>query len=180
MARGAVRMSAAERREAVLRAAQIEFGHGGYAGTSTESIARRVGVSQPYLFRLFPSKRALFLATVERCFDNLAELFEETGRGRTGEDALAELGKAYNALLDNREVLQMQLQMWSYACQDDEVRQVARRRLGALWQQVERISGADDQRVMTFMASGMLLNVFAALGLPRIKEQLGESLTGLL
>src|SRR2546430_11321780 len=162
-------MSAAERRESVLRAAQIEFGSGGFSGTTTETIARRVGVSQPYLFRLFPSKKALFLATMERCFDNLGRLFEESGKGRTGEEALVEMGRAYNALLDNREMLQMQLQMWSTACQDDDVRQLARRRLGELWQQVQRISGANDQRVMMFMASGMLLNVFAALGLPRIK-----------
>jgi AcrR family transcriptional regulator len=77
-------MSAAERREAVLRAARIEFGAGGYAGTGTESIARRAGVSQPYLFRLFPSKKALFLATVDRCFDDLGELFERAAGGRTG------------------------------------------------------------------------------------------------
>jgi AcrR family transcriptional regulator len=172
-------MSADERREAVLRAAQIEFGGGGFAGTSTEAIARRVGVSQPYLFRLFPSKKALFLATIERCFDNLTALFDESSKGFAGEEALTEMGRAYNALLDNREILQMQLQMWAAACQDDEVRAVTRRRLGRLWRQVERISGLDDQRIMTFMASGMLLNVFAALGLPRIKEQLGESLTSL-
>jgi len=172
-------MSASERRESVLRAAQIEFGTGGYSGTTTEAIARRVGVSQPYLFRLFPSKKALFLAAMERCFDSLTTIFEEAGTDLTGEESLAAMGRAYNALLDNREVLQMQLQMWSTACQDDEVRHLARRRLSDLWQQVQRISGADDQRVMMFMASGMLLNVFAALGLPRIKEQLGEALTGL-
>jgi len=162
-------MSASERRESVLRAAQIEFGTGGYSGTTTEAIARRGGVSQPYLFRLFPATKALVLAAI----------FEEAGTDLTGEESLAAMGRAYNALLDNREVLQMQLQMWSTACQDDEVRHLARRRLSDLWQQVQRISGADDQRVMMFMASGMLLNVFAALGLPRIKEQLGEALTGL-
>ncbi len=172
-------MSAAERRESVLRAAQIEFGSGGYAGTSTEAIARRVGVSQPYLFRLFPSKKALFLATMQHCFDGLRDLFDATGRGLTGEAALTEMGRAYNALLDNRDALQMQLQMWAAACQDEEVRELARRRLGEIWLQVERISGAEDMRVMQFMASGMLLNVFAALGLPRIREQLGEALTGL-
>jgi len=172
-------MSAAERRESVLRAAQIGFGTGGYAGTTTEAIARRVGVSQPYLFRLFPSKKALFLATVERCFDSLRTLFDSTAGDLTGEEALAEMGRAYNALLDNREILQLQLQTWAVACQDDDVRQAARRGFSELWLQVQRISGADDQRVMMFMASGMLLNVFAALDLPRIKEQLGEALTGL-
>jgi AcrR family transcriptional regulator len=172
-------MSAAERREAVLRAAQIEFGLGGYEGTTTEAIARRVGVSQPYLFRLFPSKKALFLATVERCFDKLTRLVDSAAEGLTGEEALMAIGRAYNAQLDNRDILQLQLQMWAAACHDEEVRAVVRRRLSALWRQAERLSGADDQRIMTFMASGMLLNVFAALELPRIKEHLGDALNGL-
>src|SRR6266436_3605970 len=62
------RMPATERREAVLAAAVTEFAARGLAGTSTEDVARRAGISQPYLFRLFPTKKALFLALVERCF----------------------------------------------------------------------------------------------------------------
>jgi len=172
-------MSAEERREVVLDAAMIEFGRAGYVGTSTEAIARRVGVSQPYLFRLFPSKKALFLATIERCFDTIVALFESSGRDLTGEEALVAMGAAYNGLLDDRAVLQAQLQMWAAACQDDEVRDLTRRRMGGLWQVAQRISGADDQRVMQFMAGGMLLNVMAAMDLPRIKTHLGEALTGL-
>lgn len=172
-------MSAAERRRAVLRAAQIEFGANGYAGTSTEAIARRVGVSQPYLFRLFASKKALFLSTIDDCFDRLERMFDEAAGDLTGEEALQAMGRAYNAQLDQRELLQLQLQMWASACHDEEVRNAARRRMARLWRQVERISGADDHRVMMFMASGMLLNIFAAMELPRIKEQLGEALTGL-
>jgi AcrR family transcriptional regulator len=176
---GGSRMSAAERREMVLNAAQIEFGRSGLEGASTEAIARRVGVSQPYLFRLFPSKKAIFLASIDRCYDRLETRFEAATEGLTGEEALAAMGRSYNELLDNREVLQMQLQMWSTACQDEEVRHATRRRLSRLWLQVERISGADQMRIMQFFASGMLLNVFAALELPRIKEQLGEALTGI-
>ena len=174
-----VRMSAAERREMVLAAATVEFGAHGLNGASTEAIARRVGVSQPYLFRLFPSKKAIFLAAVELCYERLYEIFDKAGTGLTGEEALAAMGRGYNELLDNREMLQMQLQMWATACQDDEVRAATRRGLSRLWLQAERISGADQMRIMQFFASGMLLNVFAALELPRIKEQLGEALTGL-
>jgi len=145
----------------------------------TKVIAKRVGVSQPYLFRLFPSKKAIFLECIERCFDQISAMFDEAAGDQTGEEALMAMGRAYNALLDDRPVLQMQLHMWAAACADDEVRRVARRRMARLWQQAERISGADAQRVMQFIASGMLLNVFAAMELPRIKEQLGEALTGL-
>ena len=173
-------MSAEERRECVLEAAMIEFGVTGYVGTPTEAIARRVGVSQPYLFRLFPSKKAIFLATIDRCFDRIIALFVESGSGKRGEDALAAMGAAYNSLLDDRAILQLQLQMWSAACQDDDVRDVARGRMADIWSAVQSISGEDDLRVMQFLASGMLLNVQAALDLPRVKGQLGHALIGLV
>jgi AcrR family transcriptional regulator len=172
-------MSAEQRRAAVLRAARDEFGMGGFSGTSTEAIARRVGVSQPYLFRLFPTKKAIFLATIDDCFNQVEGLFERAAEGLTGEEALKAMGRAYKTLLDDKGTLQMQLQMWSTACHDDDVRALARRRVSGLWRQAVRLSGADDQRIMQFLASGMLLNVMAAMDLPRIREQLGEALTGL-
>jgi AcrR family transcriptional regulator len=174
-----MRMSAERRRGLVLDAARLEFAQRGYEATTTEAIARRVGVSQPYLFRLFPSKKAIFLASVEVCFDLLERMFEESSAGLAGEEALTAIGTAYNALLDDRAMLQLQLQMWSAACGDDDVRELARSRLARLWRYVDRVSGADPVRVMQFMSHGMLLNVFAALELPRVKEQLGESLMGL-
>jgi AcrR family transcriptional regulator len=172
-------MSADERREAVLEAAMIEFGLGGFEGTSTEAIARRVGVSQPYLFRLFPSKKAIFLAAVERCFDSVQALFETAADGVVGEEAFHSMGAAYNGLLDDRRILQMQLQVWATACHDEEVRELTRRRMGGLWATAQRVTGGDDQRVMQFMAAGMLLNVMGAMDIARIKDQLGESLAGL-
>ncbi|MGC9670097.1 TetR/AcrR family transcriptional regulator [Planosporangium sp. 12N6] len=175
MGSGSTRMSAAERREAVLRAARVEFGAGGYAATSTEAIARRVGVSQPYLFRLFPSKKALFLATVDRCFDDMRDLFTRAAGDRVGGEALRDMGHAYNSLLDNREILQMQLQTWAAACQDGDVRVLARKRLSELWHLVERISGADTEQVVAFMGRGMLLNVLAAVELPRMQDQLEDA-----
>ncbi|MDQ7910548.1 helix-turn-helix domain-containing protein [Phytohabitans sp. ZYX-F-186] len=172
-------MSAEDRRVAVLRAAREEFGLSGLNGASTEAIARRVGVSQPYLFRLFPTKKAIFLASINHCFDFVESLFEETAAGLTGEEALKEMGRAYKSLLGDKATLQMQLQMWAAACHDDEIRQLARDRVSRLWRQVVRLSGADDHRVMQFLGAGMLLNVMAAMDLPGIDEQLGEALTGL-
>ena len=48
-------MSAEERREDVLRAAAAAFADGGYQGTTTQDVAERAGISQPYIFRLFSS-----------------------------------------------------------------------------------------------------------------------------
>jgi AcrR family transcriptional regulator len=171
-------MSADSRRELVLDAAQTEFAHGGYESTTTEAIANRVGVSQPYLFRLFPSKKAILLAAMERCFVRLEAMFGEAAENLTGEAALVEMGHAYKKLLNDRSILQMQLQMWALACGDAEIRELARDRMNRLWEQVKRLTGAGDARVTQFVAGGMLLNVAAAIELPRLTDHLGESLTG--
>ena len=59
-------MSAEDRKEQVIRAAVTEFAIRGLEGTSTSDIAKRVGVSKPYLFRLFPTKKELFIAACVR------------------------------------------------------------------------------------------------------------------
>ena len=77
------RRSAEDRREEIVGIAFRHFAEGGYHGTSTEAIAREAGISQPYLFRLFRTKRELFLACVDRCF---AQRQRGVPRGRGGRD----------------------------------------------------------------------------------------------
>ena len=158
------RKTAAERREEILIAALEEFGEHGLHGTSTDSIARRAGVSQPYLFRLFGTKKQLYVEVVKRCLRETLELFQETSAGKRGEEALDAIGEAYVALLRNRTRLRAQMQAYA-DCDDPEVRAVVREGYGALVEYVERISGADAERVRDFFAFGMLLNVFASMGL---------------
>src|SRR5664280_3592213 len=100
------RVPAAERREELISAAVHEFAHGGLHGTPVERIARRVGVAQPYVFSLFPSKRDLFLAALQRGFDRVAETFRAAaaeyaeGRGPADcEDTLEAMGCAYKEML---------------------------------------------------------------------------------
>src|SRR5437764_12193533 len=95
----ALRLSAAERKEAVLEAALVEFAEAGYEGTSTEVIARRAGISQPYLFRLFGTKKELFKVSVARCFRETLETFQRAAEGHRGDEALHALGEAYMLLL---------------------------------------------------------------------------------
>ena len=90
----ATRQTAGERREAVLAAALVAFAQGGLYGTSTEDIARAAGISQPYLFRLFGTKKKLFVATVERCMADTLELFRAAAGDRRGEEALEAMGRA--------------------------------------------------------------------------------------
>jgi AcrR family transcriptional regulator len=164
------RMPAAERREIVLEAAVAEFAVHGLAGTSTEDVARRAGISQPYLFRLFPTKKALFLALVERCFRRIEDAFTAAAGDRAGEEALAAMGDAYERLLEDRTLLLMQMQ--AYAASDDaEIQAATRAAYKRLWELTEKLTGLPFEAVVAFFAMGMLINVAAALDLPAVDER---------
>jgi AcrR family transcriptional regulator len=165
------RVPAAERREELISAAVVEFAKGGLHGTPVERIARRVGVAQPYVFSLFPSKRDLFLAALERGFQRVANTFAgaaadyREGRAPADcEDALQAMGRAYKELLANdRDSLMLQLQSYA-ACDDELVRTRVRRCYAELVAFAGELSGADAERLDDFFRHGMALNVAAALG----------------
>lgn len=159
----AARQTAGERREAVLAAAQVVFARGGLHGTSTEEIAAAAGISQPYLFRLFGTKKRLFVATVERCMEETLELFRTAAGDLRGEDALQAMGEAYVAMVTgDRTRLLIQLQAYA-ACDDPDVREAVRTGFGTLHLFVETVSGLDEEAVARWFAQGMLLNVVAAM-----------------
>jgi AcrR family transcriptional regulator len=163
-------MPATERREMVLEAAVAEFAVRGLAGTSTEDVARRAGISQPYLFRLFPTKKALFLALIGRCFDRVQDTFTTAAGDLTGDEALAAMADSYTRLLDDRTLLLLQMQIYA-ACSDLEIRDATRAAYKRLWEMVERITGLPFQTVVDFFAVGMLMNVAAAMDLPSVDER---------
>jgi len=160
----APRQTADERREAVLIAATHEFAVKGLHGASTEDIARAAGISQPYLFRLFGTKKELYLETVRRCLSQTLELFQEAAEGKHGEEALKSIGQAYRGLLADRTRLRGQMQAYA-DCDDAEVREVVREGYGRLVEYVEGVSGSGPERIRDFFAFGMLLNVFASMDL---------------
>ena len=160
-----VRKSQAERREEILEAALEEFAEHGYHGGSTEGIARRAGISQPYVFRLFGTKQELFKAVVARCFRETLELFQRAAEGKRGQDALAAMGDAYvEQLTADRRRLKLQMQAYA-ASEETAISEVVRQGFGDLVAYVERVSGLDARDVSAFFAKGMLLNVFASMGL---------------
>ena len=165
-----LRMPAAERRELVLGVAVAEFSKHGLAGPSTEEVARQAGISQPYLFRLFPTKKSLFVALIERCFQRVKDVFAAAADGLTGDEALAAMGDAYEQLLEDRTLLQLQMQFYA-ACHDPEVRDATRAGFKGLWELAERLTGLPFQTVVDFFAVGMLMNVAAAMDLPSVDER---------
>jgi AcrR family transcriptional regulator len=176
MATTTERKSKEERREQVLDAALDVFAEHGLAGASTEEIARRAGISQPYLFRLFRTKKELFIASVERCFLETRHMFERAAEGQSGEDALLAMGKAYREVIrSNPNYLRHQLQSYA-ACEDQEICSVVRKGYGELVQMVERVSGVDAEQLSAFFARGMLLNVVASMDLLDAKEHWAQKL----
>lgn len=164
------RISADERRAEVIAAAVTAFASGGYAGTSTETIADLAGVSQPYVFRLFGSKQHLFLAAVDRAFERITLAFESAARTPDPDPppgmhpVLSAMARAYGRLLADRSLLRIQLH--AYAASDDAtVGAFVRERYATLVHRVSQLSGVPAAELRPFFAEGMLLTVAAALGL---------------
>jgi AcrR family transcriptional regulator len=169
------RKTAGERRDEILDAALVEFAERGLHGASTEEIARRAGISQPYVFRLFGSKKDLFKAAVSRCFRETLETFQRAAEGKRGEEALQAMGTAYQDLLADRNRLRAQMQAYA-ACDDPEICLVVRDGYGDIVSYVERVSGLPPLEVTKFFATGMLINVIASMDLYERPEAWSERL----
>ena len=105
----------------MLNAAIVEFARSGYAGTSTEAIAARAGISQPYLFRLFGTKKDLFIATYNTVASRIEEAFAAITREFEGEEAMVAMGMAYLELLQDPDLLQVQLHGFVAAAADPDI-----------------------------------------------------------
>ena len=157
------RKSKEERREDILDAAIAEFAAKGLHGASTDEIARLAGISQPYVFRLFGTKKELYLAVIARCFRQTLEVFQRVAEGKRGEEALHAIGQAYGQLLESDRVY-LRAQMQAYAaCEDPEICAVVRAGFGDLVTYVERVSGVGSEELAMFFSGGMLMNVLSSM-----------------
>jgi AcrR family transcriptional regulator len=161
------RLSADQRREQVVKAAIVEFAEQGYQAASTAAIARRAGISQPYIYALFPSKQDLFIAVHDEVIGRIRRAFTEAaGRGNGPAEKLDRMGEVYAGLISDRDALRAQLQ--TYATGDPVIQAHAARCYRDLYNEVIRLSGAAPVEVSMFFACGMLANVTIALGLDDI------------
>ena len=162
-----MRKSADERREEILAVALRHFAAGGYHGTSTEVIAKEAGISQPYLFRLFRTKRELFLACNDRACEKVIDAFRRAAAAAPAGERLHAMGHAYvSELLPDRHAILMMMQGYA-AVSDPEIQEHVRRRYGDVVSEVAELAGAGPEDVWSFCATGMLLNIVAALDLER-------------
>jgi AcrR family transcriptional regulator len=167
--------TAEERRETLVESAVHVFAERGFHGTPTADIARAAGISQAYLFRLFPTKAELYVAAVERCFGRTLAAFKAAADGAP--EPLEAMGKAYVALLEDRTALLGQLQAHAAAVNDPAVRDAVRRGFAELYEFVAGVSQGSDEEIQAWFAHGMLLNVLAAIDALGVDEPWARALT---
>jgi len=153
-----VRMSGEERREQILRAARRVFAEGGFAAT-TDEVARAAAISQPYVVRLFGSKRDLFLEVYRQAVDDVLVTLGTASREPDPGEAM---GRAYFELIEDRDLLRLVMQGF-IASTDDEVGAAARHCLGEAYRLYVEATGASNEQGRQFVAFGMLMNVLVAV-----------------
>jgi AcrR family transcriptional regulator len=135
-----------ERRADVIEAALIEFGKGGYKGTSTLVFAEGAGIQQPYIYAIFKNKSELFLACHKALNERLLTVYREhAGDSDSPGERLANMRGAYRRLLEDDTWAQCQLQVLA-AGGNSELRPPIRREFDRLFGQIVEISGPPRPR----------------------------------
>ncbi len=153
------RLTAEERTDQLISAAVTAFSLGGYAGTTTDQVARLAGVSQPYVIRIFRTKQELFIAAVRRACDQIGVRFAEAA---AREATLASLGAAYRGLLADRELITLMLHGFT-ASADPAIGEPVRQKFGELFESVRDLTGCTTEEARDFFGIGMLLTCLGAM-----------------
>ncbi|NSC19982.1 TetR/AcrR family transcriptional regulator [Streptomyces albus subsp. chlorinus] len=159
--------TAEERRRTVLATALGAFAARGYWGTTTTEVAKAAGISQAYVYRLFPNKEVLFVAVVEHCFVQVRASLEQgvaDASGSSPDVVLAAMGDAYSRLISDNDLMLIQLHAQAAAVSEPAVREAVRQGYARLVEYVRGASGGSDQQVQDFFARGMLCHLIVSAG----------------
>jgi TetR/AcrR family transcriptional repressor of nem operon len=131
---------AAVRREAILDAAIRVFAHCPYAAARTADIASEAGIAEGTIFRIFKTKRELYLAAVARSMGSIADTWQAlTARTPHPAAALTALGRWYQeGVRTDPDPFHLRLRAIAEA-EDEAVRTVLRDGYGALQQLVAQL-----------------------------------------
>lgn len=161
----ASRIPAIERRELILDAATNVFGELGYAGATTDQVAKAAGISQPYVVRMFGSKENLFVEVMERTCERILEVFR-TAMADTDDPRPvgARIGAAYVDLIEDRGIMLSLMQGFMLGS-DPRIGPVARNGFMRIYRELRDVGGFDPVQIREFLANGMLINTLLATGL---------------
>jgi len=136
-----VRMAAPARREALIDTACGVFARSSYRGTTTKAIAAEAGVTEPILYRHFPSKRDLYLACLNAAWARVQALWEKALAGEPDPGSwLQAMGVAYLTAKDKRtRLVDLWIQALSEASDDPHIRRYLRRQIREVHDYVEDV-----------------------------------------
>lgn len=155
------------RREAVILSAMEVFAAKGYLGTPVTDVARHAEISTAYVFKIFPTKEALFVAALDRCFALIVAALAEGAREskeETAEELLFAMGGAYAALIADRKLLLLQIHAQSVTAVP-EIGKAFSRGLESVVSYAKKRSKASDEQVQRFVAYGQLCHLITTAGL---------------
>ncbi|MDO5031678.1 TetR/AcrR family transcriptional regulator [Corynebacterium sp.] len=168
-------MSSQERRAQLLRIAAEEFAAHGPANASIDEIAERAGISQAYVFRIFGTKKALFLELLDVAFERMAEGLHNAAAGTTGTEAFDRMGPKYMSMLEDHTMLRLQLHGIASAT-DEEIREHTRAGFATIWRTIHAATGADDVAIKAFLGYGFLMTASTSLRLDEVDEDWSASI----
>jgi len=166
------RMPSAQRRELILESATEVFGERGYAGATTDGIARAAGISQAYVVRMFGSKEKLFIEVLNRALVRLVGEFRaviaaHAVSGDPAEQIFHKLGTAYIDLVTDRGTLLALMQSFAQG-HDRVIGEAARCGFMDIYRLLRDEAHLTPDEANTFLAQGMMMNTLLGLQLPQV------------
>ena len=189
------RMSAEQRKAAIVEAAVRLFAEKGFRGTTTRELAAAVGVSEPVLYQHFTTKRDLYTAMIETlCSDDKRDDSLEAARA-VGDDytffaRLAELMMEWHdeqphimrlllfSALEGHEMKELFVERQVAILYEILTEYIERRQKKGAFRDMDSYLAA---RVFTGMVAhqGMAKNVFGLDNLEGDREQIAENIAGI-
>lgn len=167
------RLSSEDRREQIMEAASVVFAERGYAGGTTDAVAKQAGISQAYVVRMFGSKEQLFVEVARRAADRVAEGFRdaiaEFDGAETADDKQEILGEVYSKLVADRGILLVLMHLFNLG-HDPVFGPISRQCFLGIYRIVRDDAGLGPMIATEFMARGMLMNTILAMRLPEVLE----------
>ncbi|MBR7741863.1 TetR/AcrR family transcriptional regulator [Phycicoccus sp. BSK3Z-2] len=165
------------RRNAVVASAVRQFAARGFYGTSTGQVAAGAGISQPYVYRLFRDKTALFVAAVDHVSNVLARAWEQAGQRADGNPLdVARLLASYGAVVEDPRTVRF-LMHANCAVDEPDIAEALRR---CYAKQVDTLTalGLTPEEMREVLGAGLLANVVVGLGLAHSDAEWAKAMSG--
>ena len=153
----------------MLIAASNVFGNLGYAGATTDAIAKAAGVSQAYVVRTFGSKENLFAEASERAINLIKDTFIRAAQKTKGADTKASMGHAYIELMADRSNLLIVMHLFTMG-QHPRFGPIARTGFLEIYHVINNALNMGTEAAKDFLALGMLINVLLGIRLTEVSS----------